>query len=445
MYIEVVYLKKDVLKEPHLKDEGLAVYTALRRRREHGIDFESYQHIAYLLSGEIDSKPGIINRIKKGLDNLADLELIKVLTATKIGVELDTSPLHFSTTQGNEKFAYFLTVNPDEISRIFTADNNKHPMKMLRYFCCIVDSIYNKSDSVDYKYWQDVGCQSVSKLAKSAQISESAALDYNNFLEKLNLISICRAPEGIVDENGRIINGLTNCYGRPEHSQVIEEFQSKRIEACSSRTAPFGKKTNKKRSMKQKYNELVKGKAYSQAELREMQEHFEKINSNYDKGISAIDQKYRNDEISFEQYEIEMNHYQEAHKKIDLTPITATLEDVWKSKSQSASRIKRRFYEEDDDSLYDFLNRFSDSSGGKNSGTDNTGNEDEMLFEVGLAGYRVDEGLVMHFAQALEKGMQSKPGIRNILKKTYECDAEQIKEYMAAIERCNSQEYDSVI
>lgn len=430
-------MKKSVLKKTHLSDEGLAVYIALRQKAVHNIDYELYEHIAYLLTGKLEFSSSLLKKIKKGIENLSDLGLINICTATKKGVKLDTSQLYFSTDRNNEHFAPFLILKKFEVYSIMNEKEIKFPMKTLRYFCCVIDSISNGSDTVNYKYWQNVGCDSIAKLAEMALISESAALDYNLIFESKKLITICRAPEGVVDENGKIINGFSNCYGRPEHAQDIEAFQKNRIESSTLNTSVFSKAANKKRSMKQKYNEIVNGKTYPQAELREIHDFFEKQNSTYKRILTDIGNQYRNNELSLEQYEAEINRYKESHDYIDLSPIAEQLNDVLTPKRKSTSHAYRKFYEDDDDSLDALFGVISNSEEDEQRHPKNQFKDTSI--EQTLAGFKVNEGLVKALCYRLKIKADSRDSIRHQLKNYYNCSEELIAQYMTAIDECIEQ------
>jgi len=436
--IENIYLEKSILGHRYLSDEGLAVYIALRQSKELETDYKLFEYIAYLLAGKTKVSPTLIKKIKAGICNLSDLGLIEILAETKHGVEVDVSSLYFCTEAKNKKFSPFVIIRKSEVNTIFGASEVKYPMKVLRYFCNVIGTISNGTDNLDGKYCCNVGNCSISRLAALSNISESAAIDYNTILERINLLVICRAPEGIADESGRIISGFTNCYGRPENREAIQDFQNKRIEECSVQTNTFSKNVNNNRRMMQKYNEVINGKTYSKPEIRELLNHFGKENAKYSKELTAIVNKYNLGELSEEEMNNRIDFYKKSHKKVDVTPLEALID------LSGENDHNDEYSEFDGDYLLDD-EVFEEITGERNNNLLTLGLHpkrftEDSIDEVKFASLSVRDELVSHYCNMIKNVGFSFDTIKRDLKRSHGCDEEMIEKYMKEIKKRVSEE-----
>lgn len=79
--MEIIYLKKDLVVEDTLTENGVLAYIALRniidesavlRGKERTTECISVNRLAFSLIGEIDYESGLINSLVKGINELSD-------------------------------------------------------------------------------------------------------------------------------------------------------------------------------------------------------------------------------------------------------------------------------------------------------------------------------------------------------------------------------------
>ena len=275
--MEDIYINKSVVENKNLTDEGFITYIALRKilNKNRTRDFICYEYLSYQLTGT--AKSTLIPKIKKGIDNLCDLCLVeKKEEISKSGIELDMKSLVLSTDPTNTEFSYFTVIAQNEVRKIMCS-SVKYKEKLLRYFVSVIGSINHQDGSMDNLFYRKhVGNSSVSDIAEKANISKSAALDYNTLLESLGLLVIYRTDQLKVGENGQIETGFTNCYGRPENEDIIKGFYYDRVREIGNKGVKnLSQDANDKRSMKQYYNNIHKGASYDTDTIKKVYKFYQ--------------------------------------------------------------------------------------------------------------------------------------------------------------------------
>ena len=314
-----IFLNKDIIENSSLTDEGLIAYVALRNRSEFERDLILYDYLGYKLTGNI-TPSGMSQKLKKGIMNLQELNLIKIVEDKGKKLEVDLNNLYFTTQKNDEKFNPFIIINQDEIRTIMNSCI-KFKEKLLRYFIVLIGTINNGSFSTpNDKYCPNVGNSPISYIASKANISTKTAIDYNKTLEELRLIYICRSNDIVVDNSGKIQNSFTNCYGRPEDMEAVKSFQTYReLNLSNKGIKNLTKDANYRRSMKQKYNKILKSTTYDIEEVKKIYNHFAKENQNISLKIAKIKQKFEIGAIN--ENDMKNKILEEYHKRVDLSKL----------------------------------------------------------------------------------------------------------------------------
>lgn len=281
-----VFLENDIIRNSDLTDDGLLAYVGLRimANNQKIKDYVLYDYITYCLCG-ITGNDNLKKYVKNGIVELEHLGLINVLVTTNLGKEVDLSNIMFSVNKNDSsKFKYFTKINKNELFTILNS-SEKFKIRILRYFICMLSTLNHSQHSGDIiNQYTNVGCQSIRYLADIAKVSKDAAIHYNKFLEKNQLIYICRSDKFVANNNGSIEKNFTNCYGRPKDKYSINSFQWKVENRYNANTGIklLSDDVNIKRSMKMKFYQLKIGKGlkYSIEELNKIKEYMTNANHN---------------------------------------------------------------------------------------------------------------------------------------------------------------------
>lgn len=267
-----VFLDRDLLIKNDLSTDALLSYVALRMvydvKHKEERDFIIYNHLTYKLTGKCERNKVLETKIKNGLMELEGNDLIKTLQEVKYGKLITMDKLYFSTKEyigkdneeiKNKEFKYFIQVFTDEIQTIMNL-NVQAQENVLKYFCILVSTIYNGGyDCYDSNY-TDVGMNTITQLEEKSKFARATVLKYNNLLCENGLLFIQKSNQIQTDENGIIVKGFSNCYGRPENKKKIQKVQINKENANGNKgIKKIGQKTNLKRSYTQKLNQIKKG------------------------------------------------------------------------------------------------------------------------------------------------------------------------------------------
>ncbi|MHB9924614.1 hypothetical protein [Clostridium botulinum] len=145
----------------------------------------------------------------------------------------------------------FFIVYDDEIKEILDyckGKKNIDKFKLTGYFCYLVMRM-NKENKLCYP--------SFDKIEFDVGIGVKAIMSYNNILKEIKLIDYINGGYRIV--KGKVKQDV-NYYCRYEDRECLEEYAKrfKEDNNLKSQTTSGKKKSNKKRSLKQKFNHLEK-------------------------------------------------------------------------------------------------------------------------------------------------------------------------------------------
>lgn len=299
-----LFLDKELMLSDKLSVTAKLVYIALRfyRTKE---DYINYDYLNYILTDRIKSNKALENIIKQGLSELIEKKYITVLSSNKRGMKLLLDNIYFETNCASDKFKYFIWITLNEVRTIM---NIKHqcPEKILIYFCGVVSTMCNLSHA-------EVGDKSINYLAKTTGVSKNTVVRYNDILSNHNLLYICKSSQAKVNECGKIVKGFTNCYSRPDNKTIANAEQKSREDKYGNLgVKKLSASANKKRSFKQKINQIKKGKGnYSLEEITEIINYLKGIINNDDFEISKIKKQYESKMIYEDEFSRELKNKQE--------------------------------------------------------------------------------------------------------------------------------------
>ena len=205
-----IYLRNKVLENELMTSYDIAVYTALRKYYNLGMEEEliTTDILLYQLYGKDFDK---VKRTTKEnfIEAISHLNEIGVINITKIYNKnkyiIDMDSIFFTTSIKDPAVA----IEKYEISNIFNISCNEDKTKIFRYFITIIGSI-------DYK--TKVGSMPIDYLSKKADISTKTAIAYNKLLEDNKIIYI-KHGSGKYTEDG--IKTESNSYVRYEDRRLI--------------------------------------------------------------------------------------------------------------------------------------------------------------------------------------------------------------------------------
>ena len=205
-----IYLRNKVLENDLMTSYDVAVYTALRKYYNLGMEEElvTTDILLYQLYGKDFDK---VKRTTKEnfIEAISHLDEIGVINITdtydKDKYIIDMDSIFFTTSVKDPAVA----IEKYEISDIFNISCNEDKTKILRYFIMIIWSI-------DYK--TKIGSMPIDYLSKEAGVSKQTAITYNKLLEDNKIIYI-KHGRGKYTEDG--IKTESNSYVRYEDRRLI--------------------------------------------------------------------------------------------------------------------------------------------------------------------------------------------------------------------------------
>ena len=188
-----IYLRNKVLENDLMTSYDIAVYTALRKYYNLGMEEElvTTDVLLYQLYGKNfnkvkrTTKENFIEAINH-LDEIGVIDITETYDKNKYIIDMDS--IFFTTSIKDPAVA----IEKYEISNIFNISCNEDKTKIFRYFITIIGSI-------DYK--TKVGSMPIDYLSKKSDISPKTAITYNKLLEKNKIICI-RHGSGKYTEDG---------------------------------------------------------------------------------------------------------------------------------------------------------------------------------------------------------------------------------------------------
>lgn len=246
-----IFLKKNIIENMNISNEGIMVYVGLTIASENKIDkvFTTIGAIQLMLKIEFDNDRYFKDKIRRGLINLKENNIINIHSENEDFKNNEPIIVKLNNFRIDTNKDKFIMVTVDEVNKIITYPEKKFEHeKMLRYFLAIIGTINSITK---------VGFTTIDVLSEMANVNiTTATKKYNNLLERLKLIYIHRYNSSHKCFDGTI-RKINNTYGRYEDKDLIiknaEEY-IKEILNINSNCIDG----DEARSIKQKYNHFIK-------------------------------------------------------------------------------------------------------------------------------------------------------------------------------------------
>lgn len=247
-----------IVDDLNLNAEAISVVVSLN-----GVlsDFNTTMPLTILSIGYymFNRKPTIREResIKVGIENLIKYGYVKIVEEYSKQDTLYDLRNIFTDLQ-----SFYILVFPKEISKILNIDKKVNKYKLLRFYLVILSTINSK---------KKFGFTSQELLCQKANISIDTLRKYNNILIESELLYIQKHTgeyKRWVDQNGVThVEGISNTYCRYEDRDTcIKDSKNASIHRGQLNIDLL----NYRRKLKQKYNAMKKGKAYTEDEIIEI-------------------------------------------------------------------------------------------------------------------------------------------------------------------------------
>lgn len=194
--ISKLFVKKDILNNPSISNEGLLTYLALTYQLQKSKTlFTSIDILCCILQGfseEYTNNRTLYSKIKLGLENLEENNLIKVLfQIKKQDLALDCSKLFLNPEENSFIIVDFKLVQDIILTPNIAVD------KAIRFLLVLTASINTETQ---------VGFTSIEKLAQKSRISKNQAIGLIKKLENHNVLYVHRTDQSKRLDNGQIVN-----------------------------------------------------------------------------------------------------------------------------------------------------------------------------------------------------------------------------------------------
>lgn len=287
-----LYLKKDVILNKGVINEGVLAYIALRKIFPYETvttDYISVKRMAYELCGVADNyKDALCKSLSTGLYVLNALDIIKIVSKLdKDNMEfiIDASNLVFDTHK-----CFWTQIDSDDIAKIINGvSRNDSMLQVIRYFITMVSS-FNHSKSMG-EYQGRIGGMTIDVLADDADISTRSAKRYNDILMDLKLIYIHKADDYV--REGDEIKRINNTYSRYCDMDKCITYGTNKVEMFGFehkviRAKKKAETANTNRKLAQEYNFLCNETGnYSDDEIRKIYNYCNNMNESLQREIDT--------------------------------------------------------------------------------------------------------------------------------------------------------------
>ena len=280
MVKNIVFLKRDIIDNKNLTNEGIMVYTALVIASENKIDrlFTTVNSIEVILKMKFDDSDRYFkDKTKRGLLNLAENKIIELHHDGEDFKPNEPIVIKLNNFRIDNQKDRFIIADIKDIVKIIRYKEKKFENeKLLSYYFAILSTINNSSKC---------GYSTIEALSDISGINvTTATTKYNKLLEEMKIIYIHRHNKSYKCYDGTI-RKTNNTYGRySDKEHIISNAESyiqeiNRIESTSMITG------DRARSIKQKYNHLMKkiesGYIPNEEEVDNLNKDIELYNTNY--------------------------------------------------------------------------------------------------------------------------------------------------------------------
>ena len=265
---EKFILQSDIINNNSLSAEATCVYIALRAFCSKGDNeyFISNSKLEYYLFG---NKMGRNEHLamNKGLKDLIDNKYISI--SQKLS---STEYIYNCSLINPENINKYFYAYKNDIWKIMNLDVKYNKYKMLKYYMCLLSSFYNNRNENDQNRMK-IGLLSQIKISKLAGLSIPTINEYNDVLEKANVLYILKTIQSSTIDK---IPKRQNIYARYEDRNMCDQYCIERNIKTNLRSK-IDESDQKKRDI-EIYKNICKGKKYDPSIVQRVYDTMSKLN-----------------------------------------------------------------------------------------------------------------------------------------------------------------------
>lgn len=309
MVFNEVFLRKDVITNSKLSENGVLAYVALKSIMDDSksmsnqtrcLEYVTVRGMAYMLMGSQDYDKVLLKSLNEGINELVNAEIISIEKdfGGKILHEysLDMSNLYF-----DGKKSPYIIFHSEDLTKILSCESEdmKKKIKLLRYFIIVCGTFDGSKGmkNVDNNNLQcKIGHMPQSYIAEEARISVDTCQRYNSILEEMKVLYVRKSNDKI-----RIYDKLkqiTNTYSRYKDMELCDFWSYKMEEEYGVLHQIHVTKKNKEqadhnRRLAQIYNRLCAGYEYEKELVKEVYRYIKNKNNELQKQIDKKNDQER--------------------------------------------------------------------------------------------------------------------------------------------------------
>lgn len=244
----------------------------------------SYNSIAYYMFGRLCTtreKESVIEGVKK-LISLGYISIVEIFSSYEAVYDL-------SYIKEQKDGDFYVMISRDDLHKAMNIKTQKSKYRIFKFFTCLVNT-FNKSSTMNAKYRGKIGFMSQDYLCNVGRLNIDTLRDYIKILEDNKLIYVIRHSGDFkksTDLNGfSRVTGISNTYSRYADKKLCEEYAG----AVNSNKNQMSRRaaTDLSRSMKQKYNAMLKGKEYPEDVVLTIYEYIKESNQKKEDDSSPL-------------------------------------------------------------------------------------------------------------------------------------------------------------
>lgn len=239
----------------------------------------------------------------KSLDKLCNSKYIDMNRLNKKIYRINSQSFDFTSQD-----IYFTILYREELDKLINYNGFKRSL-LIKGFAYIISTI-NTSISIDYNgelIRNFVGTMSQDYLAETIGISKPTLISYLRDFENLNIMYVYRYAQYTV--SGEELHRINNLYGRYDDMYYIKKYAEEYLAQYKNIINPTisAEKSNHRRSLTQKYNNLCDGYEYPKDVVCEIYDHIRELNKGMKKKFDETGMDYFleqvRDESVFDQFD----------------------------------------------------------------------------------------------------------------------------------------------
>lgn len=267
---DTIYISKNILNNEQLSHEAFCLLVVLnglayKNNNNYCMSYNSIEYYLFGRRGTSREREKVINGIK----NLISLEYISIVE------KFSSYEAVYDITKAitNITKEYYISITRDELHKIMNIKTQKDKYRIFRFFVFLLGTFNSKNKS-------KVGFLTQEYMCKEFGINIDTFREYSKILEENKLIYVVRHAGDFkksTDLNGITnISGISNTYSRYVDKKLCEEYAG----AVSSNKNHASRKaaSDFSRSIKQKYNAMLKGKEYPVDVVVDIHKYIKELN-----------------------------------------------------------------------------------------------------------------------------------------------------------------------